>query len=92
MHINLVDTLSPEAEAALYQQHTEDRRRSRIRLHVRAEDVARMVQEFVASRWSITICPPTYAAPSPHYHVAPAKIGRRGSLSLYRVESERPPQ
>ena len=77
MHVNLVDTLAPEAEAALYKQHIEDRRRSNMRLHISANDVTRMVQEFISSRGGITTCPPTYAAPSQHYHVKPTMTDRR---------------
>jgi hypothetical protein len=32
----------------------------------------RMVTKFVASHGGVTMCPPTYAAPSPHYRVEPA--------------------
>jgi hypothetical protein len=77
MHTNPVDNFTPAAEEALHQQHAEYRRRSSMRLHISTEDMERMMTQFVASHGDITLCPPTYAAPSPHYHVAPVMIGRR---------------
>jgi hypothetical protein len=68
MHVNPVDNFNPTAEQALHQQHAEDRRQSNMRLHISAEDMERMVTQFVASHGGVTMCPPTYAAPSPHYH------------------------
>ena len=53
----------------LQQQHLEHRLSSRGRLQMSADDVARMVAEFAASRGGITRCPPAYAARSPQYNV-----------------------
>ena len=47
------------------------------RLHISTEDMERMMATFAASHDGVTMCPPTYAAPSPHYHVAPVITGRR---------------
>jgi len=53
----------------LQQQHLEHRLSSRGRLQMSADDVARMVAEFAASRGGITRCPPAYVAKSPQYNV-----------------------
>jgi hypothetical protein len=77
MHINPVDNFTPAAEEALHRQHAEYRRRSSTRLHISTEDMERMMATFAASHDGVTMCPPTYAASSPHYHVAPVIVGRR---------------
>ena len=48
-------------DAELDRRHIELRIRSRARLDISADDVARMVAEFAASR-GITPCKPAYAA------------------------------
>ena len=53
----------------LQQQQLEDRLNTRARLQMSADDVARMVAEFAASRGGITRCPPAYVAKSPQYNV-----------------------
>jgi hypothetical protein len=55
-------------EAERDRRHIEHRLNSRARLHINADDIARMVTEFAASR-GITKCKPAYAALSPHYRV-----------------------
>jgi hypothetical protein len=53
----------------LQQQHLEHHLSSRGRLQMSADDVARMVAKFAASRGGITRCPPAYVAKSPQYNV-----------------------
>jgi hypothetical protein len=84
MRANPVDNFTPAAEEALHQQHAEDRRRSSMRLHISAEDMERMMTQFVASHGGVTMCPPTYAVPSPHYHVAPVICRQTVVLPLVR--------
>jgi hypothetical protein len=76
MHVNPIDNFTPATEQALHHQHAEDRRRSSLRLHISTDDMDRMMATFAASHGGVTMCPPTYAAPSPHYHVTPAISGR----------------
>jgi hypothetical protein len=56
-------------EEQLQQQQLEHRLRSRARLRMSDDDVARMITEFAASRGEITRCPPAYAARSLQYNV-----------------------
>ena len=53
----------------LQQQHLEHRLSTRARLQMNADDVARMVAEFAASRGGVTRCPPAYVAKSLQYNV-----------------------
>ena len=70
MHTRPVDDFSPPTGEALHR--IEHRRRRSVRLQISADELERMVATFVASHGGITVCPPIYAAPSPHYRVAPA--------------------
>jgi hypothetical protein len=63
----VADFTSATEEELLLRQHNEHQHKSSVRLHLRVEDIERMIMEFSASHGGITICPPTYAAPSPQY-------------------------
>ena len=53
----------------LQQQQIEHRLRSKARLHISENDVARMVAAFAASNGGVTKCAPGYAAVSPQYRL-----------------------
>jgi hypothetical protein len=58
-----------DAADRLYREQLGHRDRCRARLRVSADDVARMVREFAASRGGITVCPAAYVAQSVQYRV-----------------------
>jgi hypothetical protein len=70
----VADFTSATEEELLLRQHNEHQHNSSVRLHLRAEDIERMVMEFSASHRGITIGPPTYAAPSPQYCTKPVNM------------------
>jgi hypothetical protein len=72
--LSLADFRSATEEELLLRQHNEHQHNSSVRLHLRAEDIERMVMEFTSSHGGITIGPPTYAAPSPQYCIKPVNV------------------
>jgi 4-aminobutyrate aminotransferase-like enzyme len=63
------NVLAARAADKLYRQQIGHRDRCRARLRISADDVARMVTEFAASRGGITVCPSAYLAQSSQYRV-----------------------
>jgi hypothetical protein len=64
----LVSGEATDAESrVLHLQNIEDRSRCRSRIGVSAQDVAKMVNDYVASRGGITQCPAAFAALSRQY-------------------------
>jgi hypothetical protein len=57
---------APEHE--LYMQNLAQRQRGQMRLRLSAAEIDNMVAEFVASRGSVTVCPPAYVCTSRQYH------------------------
>ncbi|HEX4173865.1 MAG TPA: hypothetical protein VHY82_15460 [Acetobacteraceae bacterium] len=58
--------VAPEHE--LYAQNLAQRQRGQMRLKLSAAEIDEMVTQFVASRGSVTVCPPAYVCTSRQYH------------------------
>jgi hypothetical protein len=63
------NVLVARATEKLYREQIVHRDRCRARLRISAQDVARMVTEFAASRGGITMCPSAYVVHSDQYRV-----------------------
>jgi hypothetical protein len=63
------NVLVARSEDRLYREQIDHRDRCRARLRINADEVARMVREFAASRGGITMCPAAYVAQSAQYRV-----------------------
>jgi hypothetical protein len=71
MRVKLSSLLSGDqtADEELRQQQIEHRLRSKARLQISNDDVARMVAAFAASNGGVTKCASAYVARSPQYRL-----------------------
>lgn len=58
--------VAPEHE--LYIRNLAQRQRGQMRLRLSAAEIDSMVEQFVAARGSVTVCPPAYVCTSRQYH------------------------
>jgi len=65
----VVEARSPRTEEDLLLLHIVQKDRCLARLGLNADTVAKMVDDFVASHGSVTLCPAAYALASPQYRL-----------------------